>query len=250
MSTFAASGRRLRHQAFLTLLPQGQAWPEDIPARAGSISARRGPSPNTGASLADGRAADLLERESDPRSTIELLPDWERNWGLPDPCYAGPLTIHDRQLALVLRMTMLGGQSRQFFIDVAAFLGYTITITEYAPFMAGVSNCGDTRTPPLTGDQIANPLEGDFRWYIGPPELRFYWTVHVTGARLTWFQGEPRRDRLVSIIIWKSASPKTRVPARPLEASAHPDRFLIIRISAPAPTTRWLAHLNARGRRR
>ena len=68
----------------------------------------------------DGRAADLLERESDPRQTVELLPDWERNWGLPDPCYEAPQTIGERQLALVMRMTMQGAQSREFFIDVAA----------------------------------------------------------------------------------------------------------------------------------
>jgi uncharacterized protein YmfQ (DUF2313 family) len=168
-------------EAFLSLLPEGQAWPRHAPESV-LVKGITGLCDYWG--FVDGRAADLLERESDPRSTIELLPDWERNWGLPDPCYTGPLTIHDRQVALVLRMTMLGGQSRQFFIDVAAFLGYTITISEYAPFMVGVSRVGDTRTPPLDPD----PQVGDYRWYIGPPEMRFYWTVHVTGARLTWFR--------------------------------------------------------------
>jgi uncharacterized protein YmfQ (DUF2313 family) len=167
-------------RAFLALLPKGQAWPRNPGTTL--VGACDGLAQYWG--YVDGRAGDLLERESDPRQTIELLPDWERNWGLPDPCYAQPLTIHERQIALILRMTMMGGQSRQFFIDVAAFLGYTITITEYAPFMAGVSNLGDTRTPPLD----PNPLVGDFRWYIGPPQLRFYWTVHVVGARLTWFR--------------------------------------------------------------
>jgi uncharacterized protein YmfQ (DUF2313 family) len=167
--------------AFLTLLPQGQAWPKHAPE---STLWQVCDGLNQYWGYVDARAADLLERESDPRQTIELLPDWERNWGLPDPCYNAPLTIHDRQLALVLRMTMLGGQSREFFIGVAAFLGYTITISEYAPFMAGVSHVGDTRTPPLD----PKPLIGDYRWYIGPQEMRFYWTVHITGARLTWFR--------------------------------------------------------------
>lgn len=167
-------------QALISLLPQGQAWPRD----PGSTLIRA----VTGLALywgfVDGRAGDLLETESDPRTTFELLPDWERAWGLPDPCYAEPLTLHDRRVALLVRMTLLGGQSRQFFIDVAAALGYTITISEYSPFMAGISNVGDTRTPPLD----PAPLVGDFRWYIGPPEMRFYWTVHITGARLTWFR--------------------------------------------------------------
>ena len=175
-------------QSFLSLLPQGYAWPRHGDSLL--VQVCRGLCEYWG--FVDGRAGDLLERESDPRSTIELLPDWERNWGLPDPCYTGPLTIHDRQVALVLRMTMLGGQSRQFFYDVATFLGYTITITEWSPFMAGVSNCGDTR--PI-GSQY-------FRWYIGPPEMRFYWTVHVTGARLTWFrsaQGQAGVDHHLEI---------------------------------------------------
>ena len=181
--------------ALAALLPTGPAWPRE-PETA--LMALMGGLAQIWGDPVDARAADLLERESDPRSTIELLPDWERNWGLPDPCYTGPLTIHDRQVALVARMTMLGAQSRQFFIDVAAFLGYTITITEYAPFMAGVSNCGDTRTPPLDPD----PRVGDYRWYIGPPEMRFYWTIHVTGARLVWFrsaQGQAGVDHHLEI---------------------------------------------------
>ena len=35
----------------------------------------------------DSRAGDLLERETDPRITLEMLHDWERNWGLPDECF-------------------------------------------------------------------------------------------------------------------------------------------------------------------
>jgi uncharacterized protein YmfQ (DUF2313 family) len=112
-------------QSFLSLLPQGYAWPRH--AGALLVDVCWGLCEYWG--FVDGRAADLLEIESDPRTTVELLPDWERNWGLPDPCYSAPQTIGQRQLALVMRMTMLGAQSREFFIGVAAMLGYTITIT-------------------------------------------------------------------------------------------------------------------------
>jgi uncharacterized protein YmfQ (DUF2313 family) len=121
-----------------------------------------------------------LERETDPRIALELLPEWERAFGLPDPCVAEPLSIADRQTALVARMTTEGGQSRDYFIGVAAALGYTITIREYAPFMVGVSPVGDTRPTGTLGEQ--------FRWEIGPPEMRFYWTVRVGAVRLTWFR--------------------------------------------------------------
>jgi len=166
--------------AFLSLLPQGPAWPRT----PGSTLERA----CCGLSLywgeVDRRAADLLEQESDPRRTLELLPDWERNWGLPEECYEEPQTIADRQIALKNKITMLGAQSRQYFIGLAASIGYTITISEYAPFMVGVSNVGDTRPLPLDPD----PMVGEYRWYIGGPEMRFYWTVHVGAARLSWFR--------------------------------------------------------------
>jgi len=92
--------------ALMSLLPQGQAWPK-VPGSTLDLAVR-GLAEYWG--FVDGRAADLLEIESDPRKTIELLPDWERNWGLPDPCYDEPQSIYERQLALVMRMTMLGSQ--------------------------------------------------------------------------------------------------------------------------------------------
>src|ERR1700756_282110 len=127
-------------EAFLSLLPQGQAWPKHAP---GSVLVQGITGLCDYWGFVDGRAADLLEIESDPRSTVELLPDWERNWGLPDPCYKAPQTIGQRQLALVMRMTMQGAQSREFFISVASMIGYDITITEYRTFVVGIDRCGD-----------------------------------------------------------------------------------------------------------
>jgi uncharacterized protein YmfQ (DUF2313 family) len=163
--------------AFLDLLPFGAVWPRDPE----SVQSRffSGLAKIWGENV-DPRAADLLTRESDPRQTIELLPDWERNWGLPDPCVAEPLTIGDRQRALVAKMTMIGGQSRQFFIRLAATIGYNIDIIEYAPYMAGVSRAGDTRATGAAGEP--------FRWQAGAPEMRFYWSIKVDTVRLTWFR--------------------------------------------------------------
>lgn len=161
---------------FLTLLPQGPAWPRDPECTL--VLACDGLSRYWGD--VDGRAADLLERESDPRYTVELLRDWENAWGLPDPCFQEPLTIGERRAMLLMRMTMLGGQSRDWFYQVARWLGYTIRITELAPYMTGISRCGNCP------DEMGTP-----RWQLGPPELRFYWTVHVDNAKLTWFRVAP-----------------------------------------------------------
>jgi uncharacterized protein YmfQ (DUF2313 family) len=161
-------------QAFLALLPQGQAWPRE----PGSTLVRASDGLMQYWGFVDGRAADLLERESDPRKTIELLPDWEKAWGLPDPCFPKATTIGERQRMLVRYMTWLGGQSRQYFQNLMEWLGFTVTIKEFAPFMAGISNVGDTRPQP----------SDNFRWYVGPPEQRFYWTVEVGTPSITWFR--------------------------------------------------------------
>jgi uncharacterized protein YmfQ (DUF2313 family) len=167
-------------QQFLKLLPVGQAWPKS----PGSILERvcHGLAEYWG--FVDARAGDLLERESDPRKTVELLPDWEKAWGLPDPCFPSATTIGERQKMLVLFMTWMGGQSREYFKSVAEFVGYTIEIKEFAPFMCGISRVGDTRAPPPDA-----PIEDqNFRWYIGGPEQRFYWEVSVGQVGLIWFR--------------------------------------------------------------
>jgi uncharacterized protein YmfQ (DUF2313 family) len=162
--------------AFQTLMPRGQAWPKAPTSTLRKVCD----------ALAwfwgfvDGRAADLLERESDPQQTVELLPEWERAFGLPEECFPEAQTIGERQKMLVTKMTWQGGQSRQYFIDLMAWLGFRVVIKEWSPFMAGMSRCGDTR-PTDDPNEV-------MRWYIGPPEGRFVWTAQVGYTGLTWFR--------------------------------------------------------------
>jgi uncharacterized protein YmfQ (DUF2313 family) len=189
--------------AMQALLPLGQAWPRDW--NGVLMLVVRGLTRIWGDF--EIRASKLLEMESDPRSTIELLPDWERNWGLPDPCYSAPQSIAERQLALVMRMTLEGGQSREFFIKAAAMIGYTITITEYRPFFIAMDRCGDSRTigalpPDPMRNEWSQPIlappgdhyiaDGELsawpHYGLGPLENRYYWTVHVAAAKLIWLR--------------------------------------------------------------
>jgi len=177
--------------SFLTLLPQGQAWPK-YPGTTLDLACR-GLAEYWG--FVDGRAADLLEIESDPRETTEMLLDWERNWGLPDPCLPHPPTDEDlRREELVFKMTLLGRQDRQFFKDYADRLHETITIREYAPYMTGVSRVGDTRKP-------GSDTYPYFRWQLGPPWMRFYWTVHIdhvgTGVECVLTRYKPAHTEIV-----------------------------------------------------
>lgn len=168
-------------EAFARLLPTGEAWSRD-PAST-LMQLVRGQAEIWGA-VVDPRAADLFEIETDPRFTLELLGEWERAYGLPDPCIPVVQTLPERRQALAQKIAMQGGQSRAFFIGVAASLGYAITITEYRAFQFGLSSFGGAR--------------GRFN----PATFRYCWSVTVAGARLRHFQfgvSSFGRDPLLSI---------------------------------------------------
>jgi uncharacterized protein YmfQ (DUF2313 family) len=152
-------------EALAKLLPTGIAWPREPQSLLMRVVSGLAQYWGT----VDSRAADLLEFESDPRETYELLPDWERNFGLPYPGM-GDQIVSDRQKLLVKHMTLNGSPSRQFFEDLAQYFGFTVTISEHSNFICGVSRCGDTR--PLNLD---NPTK--YRWEIGPVFNRFVWNV-------------------------------------------------------------------------
>ena len=154
-------------QAIENELPTGAAWSRD--PDGGLMRWVQGCAEIWGDNAA--AAALLLVTETDPRYTTALLGDWERAFGLPDPCLGSTvLSLPERRTALLNKLTIQGGQSRAFFIGVAAALGYAITITEFVPFQFGLSSFGGSH------GQFAGPL------------VRFFWRVTITGPRLTRFQ--------------------------------------------------------------
>lgn len=83
-------------------------------------------------------------REIDPRTCYETLPEWERVYGLPDPCMAVGATLEERRAALVDKVTRQGGLSRAYFIGIASRLGLANpTIAEFDVFTCD-SECDDT----------------------------------------------------------------------------------------------------------
>jgi len=113
-------------QAILSLLPPGPAWSRSLTTRLAQIFRAFGEE----AVLIEGRGAELLE-EADPRTTLEMLVDWERNVGLPDDCDVPADTIDERRAQVIARVSGVRGQSVQHFIDLAAAAGFTVTITEF-----------------------------------------------------------------------------------------------------------------------
>ncbi len=109
-------------------------------------------------------AADRLADQIWPDNPAGL-DDWERVLGLPDPCLAfEALTVRQRLAAVVAKLRGLGGQSRAFFIELAASLGYAITITEYRPPRVGTCRAGD----PVAGDGWTSA------WRVNAPAVTIF----------------------------------------------------------------------------
>ncbi|OPY15601.1 MAG: hypothetical protein A4E66_00005 [Syntrophus sp. PtaB.Bin001] len=137
--------------AFLQLLPPGWVYPRSL---SGTLA-------DTLKALADelgrvdARVDDLLD-EADPRTTLEMLTDWEDVCGLaPD----SDSLLYSRRNAVVRQLRYRGGQSRAYFIALAASLGYSITITEFRPY---------TCITPI--DQGIYNEECRFVWQVNAPE--------------------------------------------------------------------------------
>lgn len=137
------------------LLPIGMAWPRDPDAvltnllRAWADEFAR-----------EGLRVEGLLNESIPGNARELLTDWERVLALPDSCTAAvDLSIDQRRAAVRSKITSIGGQSRQFFIDLAASLGFPgATIDEFRPM-----TCNDTC------NDVLNSADDRYVWRINLP---------------------------------------------------------------------------------
>jgi uncharacterized protein YmfQ (DUF2313 family) len=107
----------------------------------------------------DVRAAQLLD-EADPRTTAEMLADWEMFAGLPSPCMRGVAqTVDERRAALIDRLTDVGGQTAADYVALAARLGAAATVRTFRPFTVD--------TP------VDYPLFGN--------RIRFYWVLTIAG---------------------------------------------------------------------
>lgn len=77
----------------------------------------------------DASAAALVD-ESIPDTTLQLLPDWERVCALPDNCTPAGQSIAQRRQAVIARLLGNGTPSIPYLTQLAAQLGYTITIVK------------------------------------------------------------------------------------------------------------------------
>ncbi len=83
------------------------------------------------------RGWDLLN-EVDPRTTRELMPDWERFFELP-----GTASEEQRRKELIAEWLAGGSLSREDIDALLKVLGITASVHYWRPFRCGVSMCGD-----------------------------------------------------------------------------------------------------------
>jgi uncharacterized protein YmfQ (DUF2313 family) len=115
-------------QQFLQLLPRGRIWHRGW----GTVQAQDLLLLMSAWVRLDVRAQELLV-DAFPCSTLELLPEWEKSLGLPDPCTEQPQTLQQRQAAACAKFTARGGASVNYFVGVAAALGVYVIIDEFTP---------------------------------------------------------------------------------------------------------------------
>lgn len=130
--------------------------------------------------------ADHLLTEMYPADAVEFLPTWEQLLGIAPAVDAGR---SERVNEILFRLRNLGRIDRQFYIDIAATVGYSVTITELYPLMAGWAESGK------------EVLDEQVRWI---------WTVTITegftqyalagaaaaGDPLAWYRDKRHLDEI------------------------------------------------------
>ena len=126
---------------FQNLLPQGKAWNRD----SDSVLTRLLQSLGLEFCRVEKRGKLFID-EVDPRTTTELLPDWERVMALPDECTEADLTLEERRLQIVQKLTERGSQNLAFYRSIAEQFGFEVVVHDFRPFRAGSSRAGDALT--------------------------------------------------------------------------------------------------------
>ena len=186
----------------LPLTPRGPAWGTD------EVGDGRGASPvqlgfwrALAAWAADHLTLDWrAATQTFPSAVTYTLPDWEKEYGLPDACSTAPRSTQARLAALRTKVSAFGGQSPAYFVCLARSLGYDITITEPGQFQCDVTPCiepnlFETFFTCDGGQCDLDPIES---YLVGPDiaatdgvadeTMWKYWVVTVSGLGRTVFR--------------------------------------------------------------
>lgn len=137
-----------------SLLPKGRFWTKAVSSVLAQLLWGLGEE----YSRVEERAEDLIT-EAHPRTSIELLTEWETEFGIPEEGQSLGATTEERQNEIYAKLIAVGQQDKGYFEDIAAALGYTVSVTENSPSWAGVVKAGEE-------------LGGDY--------VLFYWLIDIS----------------------------------------------------------------------
>ena len=105
-----------------------------------------------------------------PGLSRELLPEWEKDLGLPDTCSNTASSIEERaNIAHTKYTTKYTGMSAQFYIDYAASLGSVIKVYNYVgsgqPFRVDNNRVDRTPTQGIDGARLFS-IGSTFKWVV------------------------------------------------------------------------------------
>ena len=108
----------------------------------------------------DERVAKLRE-EGDPRTALELLPEWEKLLGLPSPC-TGPIEdLASRRHAVEAKLTREASASLEFLEEFAGRLGYLVDVVEFRSARMGSAGAGSALSNVQVGARMGSSGAGD-----------------------------------------------------------------------------------------
>lgn len=121
-------------------------------------------------------ALSRLVRESDPRTTEDMITEWETAVGLPDPCLPTAATLAERRAWVMWRLTKKRWNTAEDWFDLAALFGLEIAITPgwyvQRKFLFGNESRGFSYFQFPLGFDIY-PKLGRFRVYIDVTNVEY-----------------------------------------------------------------------------
>lgn len=165
-------------QQLKAIFPRGNAWPE----AGGTVWQQLLRGMAVEPSRIEVRAVDLID-ESDPRTMIETLENWEEMLGLPDPCLGLDQDEETRRSMIIATLFMRGGASPQYFEALGALFNRPCTVSEEFAFVAGLSACGDG-----LADEVEHFQAGaDCGSFLSDVAAPFYWWIKSEASWATAF---------------------------------------------------------------
>lgn len=103
------------------------------------------------------RQIETISLEHDINFTVSLISEWESALGIPDDCFSNTGTIEERRKNVITKLRARGVATKEDFIALAFYLGYSIEIIDSA----------DVAYPPYDVPFFPVSLpQGRFVWYI------------------------------------------------------------------------------------